>query len=34
MMVDIFFNLFGTYMDNYVCKKTDAVEYLFIIKKK
>jgi len=34
MMIDTFYNLFGNYIENYSCKKNDAVEYLFIIKKK
>ena len=33
MMVDTFYNLFGNFMRKYSCKKNDAVEYLFIIKK-
>jgi hypothetical protein len=34
MMVNTFYNIFANFMKKYSCRKNDAVEYLFIIKKK
>jgi len=34
MMVDTFFNLFESFMRNYSCRNNEAVEYLFLIRKK
>ena len=34
MMVDTFYNLFKSFMRNYTCRNNEAVEYLFLIKKK